>query len=365
VTEDTWAARDTTPEAISAALREMLRASHATNASLAPARVLNLIVIVDREWKGEVANRLERVGRYHASRTVICAVESGRTTVDARATISQEDPREGLSVVRETVELDIGPDHMAALSTLLDPVLVAEIPTVCWSPHGHIEAVSALLPVIDVIMLDSDAEGDPGAAFERAEHMRAEAYVVDLAWLRTTPWRERLAASFHLGARRGYLEQLHALEIRHRDGSTASALLLAGWLASRLGWRRAPLCVGRSDVDLEGAQQREGGQVAVTLRRSAQEAPGLAGVTVSCENGGALSLQRSLGGLDAAEDLPGGGHREWKILGASRGEAGILGEGIRQALLREPTYGPSLHAALEMCPQLGGNPPTAPRLESR
>jgi hypothetical protein len=36
------------------------------------------------------------------------------------------------------------------------------------------------------------------------------------------------------------------------------------------------------------------------------------------------------------------------VLGASRGEAGILGEGIRQALLRDPTYGPALTAACEM-----------------
>ena len=33
------------------------------------------------------------------------------------------------------------------------------------------------------------------------------------------------------------------------------------------------------------------------------------------------------------------------VLGASRGEGGILGEGIRQALLRDPTYGPALEAA--------------------
>jgi len=33
------------------------------------------------------------------------------------------------------------------------------------------------------------------------------------------------------------------------------------------------------------------------------------------------------------------------VLGASRGESGILGEGVRQALLRDPTYTPSLHAA--------------------
>ena len=45
--------------------------------------MLNLVVILDREWKGEISNRLERVGRYHASRTVICVVEEGRTTLDA------------------------------------------------------------------------------------------------------------------------------------------------------------------------------------------------------------------------------------------------------------------------------------------
>jgi hypothetical protein len=38
------------------------------------------------------------------------------------------------------------------------------------------------------------------------------------------------------------------------------------------------------------------------------------------------------------------------VLGASRGEAGILGEGIRQALLREPTYQPALAAADAMAP---------------
>ncbi len=35
-------------------------------------------------------------------------------------------------------------------------------------------------------------------------------------------------------------------------------------------------------------------------------------------------------------------------MGASRGEAGILGEGIRQALLRDHTYEPALEAAAAM-----------------
>jgi hypothetical protein len=36
------------------------------------------------------------------------------------------------------------------------------------------------------------------------------------------------------------------------------------------------------------------------------------------------------------------------VLGASRGEAGILGEGIRQALLRDPTYRRALEQAEAM-----------------
>jgi glucose-6-phosphate dehydrogenase assembly protein OpcA len=348
VTEDVWSQRDTTPDAIEAALRELLRERHATNTALAPARVLNLVVIVDREWKGEIKTRLERAGQYHASRTVLCAVEPGRSALDAVATISYEDPRDGLAVMRESVEIDLGPEHLAALRTIVDPILVSELPTVCWSPHGHDEVVRALLPLLDVILLDSDDLEDPGEAFARAEMVREHAYVVDLAWLRTTPWRERLAASFSL--RPEALHSLLSVEIRHREGSTASALLLAGWLASRLDWERRPLTRGASEIDLEGGQRVDGGQVAITLRRSAQDAPGLAGVTVSSEHASSLSLQRALGGLDAVEDLPDGRRLQWRIMGASRGEGGILGEGIRQALLREPTYGPALVAAHEMCP---------------
>ena len=348
MSEDVWSAHDTTPDDIEEALRTLLRERHAANRSLAPARVLNLIVIVDHESKHGVRDRLERADQYHASRTVVCAVQEGRTELDAVATISYDDPRDGLSVVRETVEIDIGPEHLLALRTIVDPILMSEIPTVCWSPDGNADIVGELLPVIDVILLDSDDAPDPRTGFDRVARVRDHAYVVDLAWLRTTPWRERLAAS--LGLRPDTLSGMLSVEIRHRAGSTASALLLAGWLASRLDWQRTPLQPGGSEIGLHGAERTGAGQVAVTLRRFDQEAPGLAGVTVSGEHGTAFSLQRGLGGLDAAEDLPGGDRREWKILGASRGEGGILGEGIRQALLRDPTYGPALTAGHQMCP---------------
>ena len=66
-----------------------------------------------------------------------------------------------------------------------------------WSPHGHPEAVEALLKLAQVVLLDSVDEPDVrDAALERALALSQKAYVVDLAWLRSTPWRERVAATF-------------------------------------------------------------------------------------------------------------------------------------------------------------------------
>ena len=350
MSEDVWSQQDTSPDAIEAALRDLLRRRHAENEDLAPARVLNLVVILDRDWKGEISNRLERVGRYHASRTVICVVESGRTALDATATVSYEDSAPGkIGVIREVVEIDLGPGHLDALQTIVDPVLAADMPTVVWSPHGYEEAVRRLLALTDVILLDSDDQPDPADAFARADALCRDVYVVDLAWLRTTPWRERIAASFDLRRRVESLWRMDELEVRHQESSTASGLLLAGWLASRLGWDAARV-EPREGGDLVGTVGRQDGAVTVRLRPQAQSAPGLGGVTLTCQDGPELSLQRGEGGLDAREVDASGTEREWKILGASRGEGGILGEGVRQALLRDPTYDPALRAARALCP---------------
>lgn len=347
--EDYWSESDTTPERIEAALRKLLRDRHAANASLAPARVLNLIVVVDRDWKGEIANRLAQVGRYHASRTVLCTVEDGRTKLDAWATMSYDEPRDGLGVMIEQVEIDIGPEHLGRLDTIIDPVVVSELSTVLWSPHGHDEAVNSLRHMVDVMLLDSDETLAPSESLGHAAELLEAAYVVDLAWLRTTPWRERLASSFDPRRRRAALGKICGMTVRHREGSTSASLLLAGWLASRLGWKATRLEESARGC-LKGVADHQGREVSISLETVDQDARGLAGVTVAWEGDCSLSLDRSEGGLCARESIH-GEERVWKVMGASRGEGGILGEGVRQALLRDPTYGPSLELARSLCPE--------------
>ncbi len=343
--EDVWTEQDTTPAAIEEALRELLRLRHAANQGLAPARVLNLVVVVDCDFKNEIANRLRRVGRYHASRTILCAVQPGRPTLAARVVMSYEQPEDpaGFGLIREIVEIDMGPDHLDRLQTIVDPVIVSDLPTMVWSPHGHEETLEALSELTDVVLFDSDDEPEVPDAFSRARSQLHSSYVVDLAWLRTAPWRERLAASFDPIQRRTALKEINGLAIRHSAGASASALLLAGWLASRLDWDVSPLSANDSDT-FQGIAEADGRDVELRIEPVEQDAPGLGGVTISSDLGFSLSLDRGPGGL-RAHAVHDGQERTWRVLGHSRGESGILGEGVRQALLRDPTYGPALAAA--------------------
>ncbi len=344
-----WSEQDTTPGAIEAALRGLLQEQYARDGACSPARVLNLVVVVDREWRGEILNRLERVGRYHPSRLILCAVEEGRTTIDATVAITTDgDPAPGeMALVRERLVLDLGPRHLEKLGTIVDPLVVTDIATVTWSPHGHPEAVDAMLHLSQVILVDSVNELDPRSAVDRAGELAADAYVVDLAWLRSTPWRERVASTFDPSQWREELGRISAVTVRHHPQSAVAGLLFCGWLAARLGWEPASLL--SADGSLHGKAHGRRQDVALKLEPDpSMSVPGLAAVEIETASGMSIALNRGPGGLTARRRDRKGRESSWTVLGASRGEAGILGEGIRQALLRDPVYARALEQAEAM-----------------
>jgi glucose-6-phosphate dehydrogenase assembly protein OpcA len=344
-TNDTvWSGQDVTPAEIEEALRRLLIERHAENDGYVPARVLNLICIVDRQWSGEIANRLRRVGRYSASRTIVCAVTGGRTTIDALATVAaRATPHDGEHVLtHETLILDLGPQHLANLESIVDPLVITDLTTLVWAPHGHWEAVEALRRMSQCVLLDSTEDPDVAGALRHAQTLLADRYVVDLAWLRSAPWRERIATLFDGPRRRARLAEIASLRIRNAPESGAAALLLCGWLCARLGWER-----GRLERDGRGHALGSMGGIDVRLESVRLDVPGLMGVTMQFHDGAEISLDRGAGGLHATSTED-GRKRDWVLLGASRGEGGILGEGLRQSLLRDPTYHEALDAAAAM-----------------
>jgi glucose-6-phosphate dehydrogenase assembly protein OpcA len=363
VSDAVWSERNTTPDAIESALRRLLversqANQHAENGALAPARVLNMVVFVESEYNGEIANRLRGVGRYHASRTVVLSYERDREELSARVTITSEgNPGpDKMALLRETVVVEIGERHLDDLTTIADPLVVSDLPTLLWSPHRHPEAADALLALAQATLIDSIEQTVWSTAIERACALSEQAYVVDLAWLRSTPWRERVAAMFDPPSMRPELSSLERLEIRHHPDSTVAAMLFVGWLASRLDWELTRSEIegrtGRDGALTGSARTQAGGRIELRLQAAPElGVPGLAGVGLCSESGLQIGLDRGPGGLHARRRDPHNTERAWTLLGASRGEGGILGEGIRQALLRDPTYLPALRAAQAMLPE--------------
>jgi len=348
-----WSAQGTTPDAIEAALRELVTQRHSENGGLVPARALNMIAFVEAPYAGEIANRLAGVGRYHASRLIVLSYEPKRLRLDARAVVSTDsEPAAGeIGLMRETVTVEIGARHLDDLVTIVDPLVVTDLATLVWSPHGHPEAVQELLALAQAVLLDSVDEPSWREAIVRACRLREQAYVVDLAWLRSIPWRERVAAAFDSAPMRAELEAIETVSVRYHPDSTVAALLLVGWLASRLDWQTSRLSAAREQISGKARHGESAREIAIHLEAAPeQEVRGLQSVAIATASGRRIGLRRGPGGLRARSRDGEGREREWTILGASRGESGILGEGIRQSLLRDPTYGPALDAAEAMTP---------------
>jgi hypothetical protein len=365
VSDAVWSEQNTTPDAIESALRELLTErsklnQDAEDGGLVPARVLNMVVFVESEYGEEIAERLRGVGRYHASRTVVLSYERDREELDARVSIASDGDRgpDEPALLHETAIVEIGERHLDDLTTIADPLVISDLPTLLWSPHRHPEAADALLELAQATLIDSIEQPVWSAAIERACRLSEQAYVVDLAWLRSTPWRERVAAAFDPARMRPQLSSLELLEIRHHPDSTVAAMLFVGWLASRLGWEldhakiEGPRRTGPDGALTAGARTQAGDRVELRLRAAAElRVPGLAGMRLRSRSGLLIDLDRGPGGLHAHRRDRHGSERAWTLLGASRGEGGILGEGIRQALLRDPTYLPALNAARTMLPE--------------
>ena len=266
----------------------------------------NLVVVGDAE-------RLARAGPLRPLRIIHCSVEPGRA-VPGAATVAHERAlrreRGDFPVASERVRLALGEDHLARLDTIVAPLLAPGRPTVAWCPHAA--ALPVLGPLADAVVIDSDAGVRDAPAGPR---------VVDLAWLRTAPWRERIAALSDPPAEQSLVE---AVRIRHHPASERAALLVLGWLSARLG-------------GLPGAP---------ALEADAEvRAPGITRIGLTSCSGRSVVIERARRGLLVRERPPGGPERRWTAGGPARGEGLVLGDGIRSALLPDPAFAAALTRA--------------------
>jgi len=149
----------------------------------------------------------------------------------------------GAQVCSEQVTIEPGASSLDLVPATVLQLLVEDMPVYTWWRRRELDASALLDPLVDLsdyCILDS-ATSEAGGAHLNAmlalSSRRSWAgHVIDAAWARLAPWREALASFFDDPARLPALDRITRVEVE-AGGGIAQAYL-AGWLASRLGYRQ-------------------------------------------------------------------------------------------------------------------------------
>jgi glucose-6-phosphate dehydrogenase assembly protein OpcA len=138
-------------------------------------------------------------------------------------------------------------DFDERVASVVIPLLVPDLPVFLWwtgTPPSDVRLVDDLVGLADRLIVDSaDFARADRTLPEVAQLSRLHVGITDLNWARLTHWRELVAQFFDVPAWRPFLDGItgirvgFAVDMDGRDIHPSQALLLLGWLASRLGWQ--------------------------------------------------------------------------------------------------------------------------------
>jgi glucose-6-phosphate dehydrogenase assembly protein OpcA len=249
-----WGAQATSIDALEHELARLRRAAvaHAMERgqTLARASVLNLVVYSEREVHARRAARtVADLALRHPSRAIILLGDRGRDGVVASAQLHCHVPQSdgAQPVLYEQILARVRGDFDERVASVVIPLLVPDLPVFLWwtgTPPSDARHLDDLVTLADRFIIDSADFARPDHTLpEVARLARHRVAITDLNWARLTHWRELIAQFFDVPAWRPFLEGItgiragFAVDMDGRDIHPSQALLLLGWISSRLGWR--------------------------------------------------------------------------------------------------------------------------------
>lgn len=223
---------------------------NAGGAAMMRACVLNLVVLTTGTTVDRATALIARltaacpnraiVAAMHATDASLATPASGR--LDAWVQAHCHLPAPGRpQVCGEQITIVARQGGEAQIPGVVLALLEPDVPVVLWWAFDHLpegELLAQLRSVADRLVLDTTHMGGAGAALAAAHAFATEGVAVsDLAWGRLTPWREQIAQLFDAPPALQRLPQIERVIIEQTPAGTAAALLLAGWLGTRLDWR--------------------------------------------------------------------------------------------------------------------------------
>lgn len=237
---------------------EMIAETSVGGGGIMRANTLNLLAVA-RTGKDArlITDAVSRLRDFLPSRTIVLLthgqedLDSDKQGFDVHLELrEQHGDDQGPTLHFETITIEANADDVDSLSSLVSPLLVAELPGILWWPGDDFSRHPLFLDlqrIVDRVIVDSAQLGRDAAGVASLRDLidtdEVNAPIVgDFTWLRLAPWRQLIAQFFDPLDVQESLATVEDIVISYADtrsdGSSgfASALLTVGWLASRLGW---------------------------------------------------------------------------------------------------------------------------------
>ncbi len=236
--------------AIERELRALWKSAAPAKGALYRAALANVIVPLDAATHAPLDPVLVELTRRHPSRLFrleraperAAGAPAAAPSLLARATaLCHLRPGGGGLICSEQIVLVSTPRADPLVPSAVASLLVGDLPVILLRLDGDREPESwgTLEAMADVVLEDSATRDDAAsmAAVWTRIAARGSSRSRDIAWTRLAPWRELLAEVFDQPAASRAIAGLRDV-VLHYGGAAppAGAWLLAGWIASRLGW---------------------------------------------------------------------------------------------------------------------------------
>src|SRR5215213_5825241 len=222
---------------------------------VARANTLNLIAVAQTpEEADRVKEAISYLGEFNPARALLLVTDPERASnspMDVKASLMEQPAaKERPPVTFECVTLVAALSAADRFASIASSLLISELPDFLWWPGSSINGVhfDDLLEISDRVIVDSIAFNDPAANLRMLANVTARGRggprLGDFTWSRLRPWRTLSAQFFDRAELRPSLDYLERIEISYTPGPDGAmgpsglpaALLLTGWLATRLGW---------------------------------------------------------------------------------------------------------------------------------
>lgn len=259
----------------------------------------NLLIFCSTQTQASlVTEELDEIVRLHPSRVLLLVGEAATAGATIEAFVSAHCHLAGDhgQVCSEHVTIQATGDAVRRLPSAARSLLIGDLPTSLWwasreAPPLGGELFEELAEMTDQVVFSSLSWDAPVRDTLATARWAVEPEAVggsadDLAWRRLEPWRTLIAQSLDPVSMPGALESITRVTLEHGAHGLPQSWLLAGWLASRLGWQ---LIGGASRRDPETVWrfQSPAGPLEVRTRRQEEGDPEVRNVAVSWKAGGA------------------------------------------------------------------------------